>query len=155
MPIVNEILLVEDERVIALVEKCILERHGYSVHVERSGEAALAFLEGGIMPELILLDIELGMGIDGIEVARRIREGHDVPVIFIADCVDSVPLARAQNVSPYSFMTREKSDESFVSYIEMVLKLCGRASEPMQGQSLPEYAAVARDYAFGPSSFSR
>ena len=127
MPIVSEILLVEDERVIALVEKCILERRGYSVHVERSGEAALAFLEGGIMPELILLDIELGLGLDGIEVGRRIREGHDVPVVFIADCVDSGSLAQAQSVSPYSFMTRERSDESFVSYIDMVLRLCAIA----------------------------
>jgi CheY-like chemotaxis protein len=144
MPTASEILLVEGERVIALVEKCILERRGYSVHVEGSGEAALAFLEGGIMPELILLDIELGLGLDGIEVARRIREDHDLPIIFIADCVDSGSLAQAQSVSPYSFMTRERSDESFVSYIEMVLRLCAIA-RPDDGCHPPGYTASTID----------
>lgn len=156
MPNAQEILLVENERVIALVEKCILEKRGYSVHAERSGEVALAFLEGGIMPDLILLDLELGLGIDGIETARRIGEEHDVPIVFLSDGADPGLLEQAQNLSPYSFITRDKSDDSFIAYIDMTLKLSKQGRKPMEIRSLsknPE--AATRDQAPGPSSFSR
>jgi CheY-like chemotaxis protein len=146
LPPAREILLIEGERVVAIVEKCILQRRGYSVHAVGSGEDALTFLEGGIMPDLILLDIELGQGIDGIETARRIRENHEVSIVFIADYVDSGSLAQAQSVSPYSFIIRDKSDESFVAYIDMVLRLSSGAREPDRPRGPRAGKGVLPDY---------
>lgn len=71
-PIPNSrILFVEDEENLLNSISFILENEGFSVHRCRSGEEALASVEG-IAPDLVLLDIVLP-GMDGFEVAERLR----------------------------------------------------------------------------------
>jgi len=59
------ILLVEDQRVIALVEKALLEKAGYTVQVVEAGKEAVRVALGSSEIDLILMDIDLGPGIDG------------------------------------------------------------------------------------------
>ncbi|TVR62190.1 MAG: response regulator, partial [Spirochaetaceae bacterium] len=78
------ILLVEDEAIIALQEKMILEKNGFSVITANTGEKAVETVESNPEIELILMDIDLGAGIDGTEAAARIVERHDLPVVFLS-----------------------------------------------------------------------
>jgi FixJ family two-component response regulator len=63
MPV--KILLVEDEALIAISERTVLEQEGYTVTIARSGEEAVEFAatESGV--NLVLMDIDLGVGIEG------------------------------------------------------------------------------------------
>ena len=77
------ILLVEDEALIALDEENILKKHGYRVITEYSGEDAVERVNTDTDIDLVLMDIGLGMGIDGTEAAGRILEKRDVAVVFL------------------------------------------------------------------------
>ncbi|MGO8695416.1 MAG: response regulator [Rectinemataceae bacterium] len=65
------LLLVEDEVIIALAEKAALTREGYAVMHARSGEEAVDTVKSrlGSTIDLILMDIDLGGGIDGTRAA--------------------------------------------------------------------------------------
>ena len=79
-----QIMIVEDERLIARCMKSELESMGYAVPaIAASGEEALArFSE--TKPDLVLMDIVLKGGLDGIETTRRLRERSHVPVVYLS-----------------------------------------------------------------------
>jgi len=81
----ERILIVEDEAHLAEGLRFNFEEEGYAIEVVESGEAALELLDGASAAEFdaILLDVMLP-GIDGFEVARRLRErGLFVPVLIL------------------------------------------------------------------------
>jgi len=77
----SNLLLVDDDAVLAAMLREFLELQGFSVSVAINGETALAQLESS-NPDLVVLDVMLP-GIDGFEVLRRLRETYDMPVIML------------------------------------------------------------------------
>ena len=73
----RHILIVNEDRVVTMVTKQVLERHGYRVTTAEYGLAALAALDAG-PPDLMLLDIQMP-GMDGVQVARLMEK----PVPFL------------------------------------------------------------------------
>lgn len=86
----GRILIVEDDMIAAGMLAASLRGNGLEVQIAHTGEAALAMLdtlEAGHFPQIIILDIELGAGIDGLEACRRIRQSHAssaLPIIFLS-----------------------------------------------------------------------
>ena len=89
----GRILIVDDDPVVAGMLGISLVAAGHRVAEAYSGEEALAQLErlagadGGQLPDVVILDIELGGGIDGYEACRRLRAPdatRDLPVIFLS-----------------------------------------------------------------------
>jgi len=79
------LLLVEDDSVVSMVESMQLNAEGYTVIQSRCGEDAIAIMASGKEPiDLILMDIDLGSGIDGTEAAREILKKRDIPVVFLS-----------------------------------------------------------------------
>src|SRR5204863_4324551 len=85
MPSAKHILVVEDERHLAMGIKFNLEGEGYRVTVAGSGPAALeAFQENEADVDLIILDIMLP-GMSGYAVCESLRkEGSDVPILILS-----------------------------------------------------------------------
>ena len=80
----NFILIAEDESIISLDIKRILEKSGYTmVSIVRDGEALLNKIQKEL-PSLIIMDIYLNGRANGIELAHRIWEKNNIPVIFIS-----------------------------------------------------------------------
>ena len=78
----KSILLVEDEVLIAMAEKSMLESAGYHVVCAASGEKALEISRNDPGIDLALMDIDLGYGMDGTEAAARILQEHEMPIVF-------------------------------------------------------------------------
>ncbi|HYC02190.1 MAG TPA: PAS domain S-box protein [Azospirillaceae bacterium] len=79
------VLLVEDDALVALGMRVLLESWGYAVRLAASGAQALRELEGGRAPDLILSDYRLRDGETGAEVVRAVRArlGRDLPGIMV------------------------------------------------------------------------
>ena len=75
------VLVVEDDEEIAQVLQRSLRLEGYEVKLALDGEAALQ-TAGTFVPDLVILDLGLPK-IDGMEVARRLRAGDDVPILML------------------------------------------------------------------------
>ena len=101
-----KIFVVEDERIVSLALQRALDRLGYAVvGVAPSGEIALESLAAAA-PDLVLMDIQLAGELDGVATAERIRETHDLPVIFLTGYSDGATLHRAKITEPSAYILK-------------------------------------------------
>lgn len=78
----NGKVLVIDDNLVTLNAMSMALCDDFTVEEARSGEEGLELL-AGFEPDIVLLDIEMD-GIDGYETCRRLRERHEMPVIFVS-----------------------------------------------------------------------
>lgn len=115
------VLIVEDSVIVSTHLRSTLEREGYAViAAETSGEGALALIETQT-PDVVLMDIMLNGGIDGIEAARTIRSSFNIPVIYVTALTDRETIQRAKITEPYGYLTKPIEDRELFTVIEMAL----------------------------------
>jgi PAS domain S-box-containing protein len=121
----KNILLVEDEAIIALTEKKQLEGAGYGVTHAASGEAAIEAIEAGRGSgfDLVLMDIDLGRGMAGTEAARRILRIHDIPLLFLSSHTEPEIVRSTELISNYGYVVKSSSFTVLDASIKMALKL--------------------------------
>ncbi len=117
----EKIMIVEDEKIVALDIKCSLEHFGYSVPcMAASGEDAIEFVDR-FNPDLILMDIVLKGKIDGIDAAKAIRKNSDVPVIYLTAYSDERTLQRAKLTEPFGHILKPFDERELRTNIEIAL----------------------------------
>lgn len=101
-----QILIVEDEAIIARDVERMLNRLGHHVvDVAVSGEEALQKATE-LHPDLILMDIRLQGPMDGIQAAKLIASTLDLPVVFLTAHTDDRTLHLARDAGPYGFIVK-------------------------------------------------
>ena len=108
----GRILSVDDDPVVAGLLGASLGAAGHDIVEANSGEEALAALAGlssERLPDMVFLDIEMGMGMDGYETCRRLRAAtatHDLPVIFLSGHDELDDRLRAYDAGGSDFMAK-------------------------------------------------
>jgi len=123
------ILIVDDEpRVIHLVRE-VLTATGFEVLAAHSGENAIeaAALE---QPDLVLLDLILPGDMDGYQVARRLREFSDVPIIMLTAKVRESDILHGFDSGADDYITKPFSSKELLARIHAVLKRYQAAQTP-------------------------
>ncbi len=117
----RQLLVVEDDSLMAAHVQLQLLCLGYpEPEIVDSGEAALVAINAR-RPSLVLMDIELGAGIDGITTAREILEKYDVPVIFLTVHAEDTVLERAKLARPFGFLLKPFTERELHATLEMAL----------------------------------
>jgi len=130
------IMIVEDQRVAAGAMRRRLQGLGYQIAATvTDGESAI-HKAVELRPDLILMDIRLGAGIDGIDAARRIREQADIPVVFITAFADEALLARAKRAHPAGFINKPFTTKDLLSAIGLAIG--DKTTEAPESAPLPE-----------------
>lgn len=120
----RSILLVEDEVIIALMVQKELERRGYRVHHANNGEQAAGIVLGGKLPlDLILMDIDLGSGLDGTETARQILACREIPVVFLSSHTEPEVVEKTGGITSYGYVVKSSGITVLDASIKMALKL--------------------------------
>jgi DNA-binding response OmpR family regulator len=115
------VVIVEDERAIADLERLYLVEAGYGVHLEQDGVAGLAAIRR-LKPVAIVLDVGLP-GLDGIEIIRSLRESGDwTPVIFVTARDDEVDRILGLELGGDDYLTKPFSPRELVARIRSVLR---------------------------------
>jgi DNA-binding response OmpR family regulator len=117
-----KILLCEDETILAIDLKAMLEQYGYKVvGVVDNGADALAI--AGHQPiDIALIDIELNGAMNGIEVANSLRNTYDIPSIFLTGRTDMETFLAAKTTNPYGFLTKPVDIAQLDRTIELALQ---------------------------------
>ncbi len=114
----KRIVIADDEAVIRMGVRCILEDAGHTVVGEASsGRDALA-LVAELAPDLVLLDIRMPSP-DGIEVARRLKTDAPVPAIFLTAFSDRALLAEAADAGGYAYIVKPINEGEVLAAIEV------------------------------------
>ncbi len=116
-----QILIVEDESIVAKDIKQRLQNMGYAVAgVVSSGEEAIEKAEK-LKPDLVLMDIVLRDKMNGIDAASQIHTRFDVPVIYLTAYADDKTLERVKVTEPFGYIIKPFEDKELRSVVELAL----------------------------------
>ncbi|MBN1939698.1 MAG: response regulator [Candidatus Aminicenantes bacterium] len=123
-PRVRTLLLVEDEVIVARIEARQLTDRGYKVVVVHSGEEALEIVrdQAGEI-DLILMDIDLGPGLDGTETAREILKRHDIPIIFLSSHTEKEYVDKTKEIGSYGYVIKDSGITVLQASVDMAFRL--------------------------------
>jgi AmiR/NasT family two-component response regulator len=117
----NKIVIVEDEGLIASDLRGRLTAAGYSVSgIAASGHEAMRVIRQ-TSPDLVLMDIRIKGNQDGIQVAQRVREEFDIPVVYLTAYEDRGTLQRATETQAYGYIKKPIASASLQGSIELAL----------------------------------
>jgi PAS domain S-box-containing protein len=102
-----KILIVEDQKIISTNIKLLLKYNQYNISgvVETADDAFRSIKE--TIPDLIIMDITLPGDMDGIDIANRIYQRWDIPVIFLTAHKDEKTRKRAQVFNAYGYINKD------------------------------------------------
>jgi len=116
-----QILIVEDELIVAQNIQVVLRKAGYGVPaIFCSGEEAIRGADQ-IRPDLVLMDIKLQGKMLGLEAAEQICTRFDIPIVFLTAYADEVSLHRAKASQPFGYLVKPFGSEELCSTIEVAL----------------------------------
>jgi diguanylate cyclase (GGDEF)-like protein len=115
------VLVVEDQRIVAVDLQHQLRALGYSAPATAaSGSEALRLAEE-LRPDLVLMDVRIKGPMDGVMTAARLREQMDVPVIFVTAHADDATLARAKQSGTHGYLVKPVNPAELKSTIEIAI----------------------------------
>jgi DNA-binding NtrC family response regulator len=119
----TSVLIVEDDKIISLDLKFILDKAGYYViDTVSSFEEALASAREKL-PEIIIMDIILRGKGNGIDAALRIKQRYNIPIIFLsALSKDELPLSVEEYEDSYNFLVKPLNEEELLDTIRRIEK---------------------------------
>lgn len=119
--VATKVMVVEDEVVIAMDTRHQLEDFGYDVVANAySGEQAIKEAQK-YNPQIVIMDIVLGSGMDGIMAAKSIVNKLHIPVIFLTAYSDPETLQRAKNSGASSYLIKPYRFAELHACIEVAL----------------------------------
>lgn len=116
------ILLVEDEAITARLTENTIKKFGYEVTVASSGEEAIDVACAQPF-NLILMDIDLGDGIDGTVAAEEILKCINLPILFHTSHTEEEYVERVKQITRYGYVVKNSGAFVLKSSIEMALEL--------------------------------
>ena len=115
------ILIVENNKAIAEDLQQRLENHGYDVAgICASGNAVMQSIKA-LAPELIILNIRLQRGTDGIQTGELVRLKHELPIIYMTESAGQTTLRLARGTGPFGYIFIPFVDKQIFSTLEIAL----------------------------------
>ena len=113
----TRVLVAEDETIIRLDLRSLLEGHGFEVCAEaRDGEEAVE-LARSVRPDLAIMDVKMPR-LDGIEAARRILEERPIPIVMLTAYGQEELVARAVEAGVFGYLVKPFREQDLLPAIQ-------------------------------------
>jgi len=123
----ENILVVDDEPDIRMLVSMTLQRlGGFHVRAEGSGDAALAALRSGYMPDLVLLDVMMPEmdGVQTLQAMRLVPGLRDIPICFLTAKVQPAEVARWQSLGVCRILSKPFSPANLIAQLKESWQAC-------------------------------
>ncbi len=118
----NSVFVVEDTKSFARLLRDQLEVLGYEVlGIASSFEETIEKLED-LIPDIILMDVNLNSSMDGIDTALELKKNRNIPVIYITSEYDDETIRRAKITEPYGYLIKPFDIKDLHAALEIALK---------------------------------
>jgi|GEM_PF-5963001 PAS domain S-box-containing protein len=120
----KKILLVEDQVIIAMSQIKLLNSEGFDVVHAQSGEEAIKIATTEYKKiDMILMDLDLGVGIDGFETSKSILNIHNIPIIFLSSQSERETIKKSEEITSYGYILKTSGAIVLIASIKIALKL--------------------------------
>lgn len=117
-----KILIIEDEKIVALDLKRRLTKLGYHVTgMAANGQKALTLVNQDL-PNIVLMDIHIQGSMDGIELAGILQRTHSIPIIYLTAYSEAQTVTRAKATKPYGYLLKPFSDRELNIIIQVSIE---------------------------------
>jgi len=118
----RRVLVVDDAEGVRTFVANLLELEGYEIDTAEDGRRALALLEGGAAPDLVLLDVMMP-GWDGLETLGRIRDfDPQLPVVMLSVVGKALTIVKAMQLGAVDYLTKPFEDEELSATLRQALE---------------------------------
>lgn len=100
-----------------------LRRHGFEVVTAYRGEEAIEKMDTDPQISLVLMDIDLGKGMDGTEAAVELLKGHEVPIVFLSSHSEEEYVDKVREIAGYGYVLKNAGEFVLTESIRMAYKL--------------------------------
>jgi len=114
----GNLLLVEDEALIAMSFEIALSMHGYRCRVVPTGEQALQAIAQQV-PDIVVMDVHLAGPIDGFECADRMRKVHICPIIFVTGYNSQEVRSRGKHLNHTYYLEKPMSVQELLKTLQL------------------------------------
>lgn len=122
-------LVVDDSEGIRVYLANLLELHGWEVDTAGDGRSALALIEGGAAPDVVLLDVMMP-GLDGIATLERIRTQYpDLPVVMISVDGKASTIVECMRRGATDYLSKPFDEEHFQKVLDVALEHAAHQKE--------------------------
>jgi two-component system, OmpR family, response regulator len=125
----ERILIVEDDREVRESVCDYLSGHGYGCTQAGDGKAMRAAIAEGA-PDLVLLDLRLPGGEDGLALARWLRDNHDVAIIMVTAAGEVVDRVVGLEVGADDYLAKPFDLRELLARVKSVLRRGGKSARP-------------------------
>jgi len=116
-----DILIVEDEAIVALDIKRTILKMGFDVtNMVTNHDDALLSIKAKA-PDIVLLDIHLKNSKDGIETAKAIKQIADIPIVYLTAFSDDKTIERAVQTNPVGYLVKPFKREDLKSTLQLAI----------------------------------
>jgi two-component system OmpR family response regulator len=115
------ILVVDDDRSIRETVAFALEQNGFDCEAVGGGEEALALFDSD-RHALVVLDVSMPPGPDGLEVCRQLRKAGDVPVLFLSALAEETDRIVGLELGADDYLTKPFSPRELVARVRAILR---------------------------------
>ncbi len=130
------LLLVEDEVILAMSKQKDLKKYGYNILTVNTGDKAVAIIKENKNISLVLMDIDLGNGIDGTETAELILKDRDIPIVFLSSHTEKEVVEKTEKITSYGYVVKSSSVTVIDASIKMAFKLFNSHCKIEKGKNL-------------------
>ena len=139
----KSILIIEDDKNIAELERDYLEANGYEVDTKLNGESGLeAALKQNY--NLILLDLMLP-GMDGFEICRCIRREKDIPILMVSAKKEDIDKIRGFGIGADDYIVKPFSPSELVARVHAHIARYDRLTAKGEGTA-DDYISIGNLY---------
>lgn len=127
--VANKVMIVEDDKLLAIVEERLVKCLGYDVvGVASSGEEAIEKIDS-FAPDILIMDVQLDGDMDGIDTVAALRElNYTVPVIYISGDQSEEIVSRAREVEMVDFLLKPVSSNGLKEPLNRAQKMANKLS---------------------------
>ena len=114
------ILIVDDDNLVRLGIRMTLEDAGFrNLQVARTGPTAVKMALKH-RPTVVLMDVRLGSGMDGVEAAQKIRQSHPCNVIFLTGSNETATRLRIEETDPTAILVKPILPQHLIGALQSV-----------------------------------
>ena len=125
------ILVVDDSLSILEIVRATLTLQGFQVMTAESGEQALEIMETEGLPHLGIFDINMPLGMDGLELCERVLQFSDLPIVMLTAVEESSTIVETIDRYAEDYMTKHVKTGELLARVRRVLRSIGNFAYPL------------------------